>query len=82
MTFFFLNEFIHFFVAFLGIDHIYIKKQSLLLSVLDECKCFLEINLIKKSSSLIETLLKPNTPSLDDNMPLVINFIIALSNFL
>ena len=55
---------------------------SHLSSVLDECECVVKINLIKESCSLIETLLEPHTPSLDNKMLLVINLIILLSNFL
>ena len=64
-------------------SHISSKSSlSYFLSVLDECECFVKINLIKEFCSLIETLLEPHTPSLDDKMLLVINLIILLSNFL
>ena len=50
---------------FLGLITSIIEKQSLLLP-LNVCKYFIEINLIQESCSLIETLLKPHTLSLDD----------------
>ena len=57
-----------------------IMKRILYQINLDECKCFIEINLIKESCSLTETLLKPHTPGLEDKIPLVTN-LISLSSF-
>ena len=65
----FLKNWLHSFLGFISWDWSHLSSKSsfyYFLSVLDECKCFLEINLIKESCSLIETLLKPHTLSLDD----------------
>ena len=81
----FLKKWLYSFLCCIFWDRSLLSSKSSLyyfLPVLDQCKCFLEINLIKESSSLIETLLKPGTTSLDDKMPLLINLIILLSNFL
>ena len=67
--FFFKKKWLHSFLCCISWDWSHLSSKSSLyyfLSVLDECKCFLEINLIKESCSLIETLLKPHTLSLDD----------------
>ena len=84
-VFFLFFKWLHSFLCCIYWDWWHLSSKCSLyffLFVLDECKCFLEVNLIKESSSLIETLLKPDTPSLDDKMSLIVNLIILLSNFL
>ena len=79
-----LKNWLHSFLGCISWDWSHLSSKSGLyyfLSALDECKGFLEINLIKESFSLIETLLKPHRTSRDDKMPLVINLLFCCQAF-
>ena len=60
----FLEKLLHWFLGCISWDWSHLTSKVRIyyfLSVLDEFKCFIEVNLIKESCSLIEILLKPHT---------------------